>query len=146
MPINRNQIIAVLLFAVLLWVSFYKDLYSPDYRNTLSAAFLAPGAHEGSRLHTFFTHSTFWIKSILYSFLFIVLPAAVIHFAFLNKWLTRYTAAMMGFLFVLIYGLVLIDHPTLDVVIVSKVNRYFHAPVLTMFLWAAFTLTRRKDA
>ena len=142
---KQNKWIAVLLLLVLVAVSLLKDELSPDYRNTLNASFLSPGNLMGSRLQTLVTHYTFWLKSFLYSICFLILPTLVIHYAFSDKKLTKATFWLHIALIFVLYTCIFINVNVLDVLVVSKINRYLHSPIITLFLWAAFTLTSRQD-
>lgn len=140
-----NKWIAALLLVVLVAVSLLKDELSPDYRNTWNASFLSPENLTGSRLQTLTTHYSFWLKSLLYSTCFLILPTLIIHYAFADKKLTKATLWLHVALIVVLYTGIFINVNAIDVVVVSKINRYLHSPIITLFLWAAFTLTSRQD-
>lgn len=142
---KQHKWIAIGLLVLLTAISFFKDELTPDYRNTLNAAFLAPENLNVSRFQTLSSHWPFWTKSMLYSLCFIAVPALVIHFAFQNKKLTQATFGLHLLLVIILYTCVFINSKTLDVIVVSKVNRYLHSPIITLFLWAAFTLTSRQE-
>lgn len=142
---KQNKGIAILLLLVLVAVSLLKDELTPDYRNTLNASFLAPEHLAGSRLQTLIPHFGFWLKSFLYSLCFLILPTLIINYAFANKKLTRATLWLHIALIVVLYACIFVNINRIDVVVVSKINRYLHSPIITLFLWAAFTLTLRQD-
>lgn len=131
---------AIGLLFLLLIVSIYKDNFTPDYRNTPNASFLNPDLLEGNRLTTFITHYKFWIVAVIYSSLFLVIPTLIIQYTFKQKNLTRFTLYCLIGIASILYLSILINSSTLDYIIVSKVNRYFHSPILVLFLWAAYTL------
>lgn len=142
---KQNKWMAVLLLLVLVAVSLFKDEFTPDYRNTWKASFLSPENLTGSRIQTLSTHYLFWIKSFLYSLCFLILPPLIIHFAFAGKKLTQATLWLHIALIIILYSSILLNMNVIDMVVVSKLNRYLHSPIITLFLWAAFTLTIRND-
>lgn len=133
--------IAFTLLVILLAISLLKDELTPDYRNTPNAAFLNPDLLQTSRVATLALYPWFWLKALLYTLSFIGIPAATIHFAFHQKNLTRFTLFILTSAALLLYLTIFINSSTLDHVLVSKVNRYLHSPIITLFLWAAFKLT-----
>lgn len=142
---KKNKLIAVLLLLLLVAASFLKDEISPDYRNTPNAGFLSPRYLTTSRVATLVTHPGFWALSVTYSLCFIALPALIIRFAFANKQLTRFTLWLHIGMVVLLYIAVFLNSTAIDMIFVSKVNRYLHSPIITLFLWAAFTIGRTKE-
>ncbi len=128
----------VLLFII----SFFKDNFTPDYRNTPVAFFLSPDQLSTSRLATLYAHPTFWFLALLYTASFIVLPTLVIQAAFRQKGLSRFTLWLHVGLAGLLYLAIFINNPSVDAVFVSKINRYLHSPIITLFLWAAFSLNK----
>jgi FtsH-binding integral membrane protein len=142
---KRNKLIAVLLLLLLVAVSFFKDEITPDYRNTPHAGFLSPQYLATSRAATLFSHTGFWLLAATYSLCFIVLPVLIIRFAFNNRQLTRFTLWLHIGLVAMLYAAVFLNSTTVDMIFVSKVNRYLHSPIITLFLWAAFTIGRTKE-
>lgn len=135
---------AFALLLVLLVLSLLKDQLTPDYRNTPEAAFLDPALLATSRMATLLSHPFFWIKALLYSIAFVGLPSIIIHFAFKQSNLTRFTFLLLTLMAVILYLTIFINSATLDHVLVSKVNRYLHSPIITLFLWAAYKLTQQS--
>lgn len=133
------------LLLLLVGVSLFKDQFTPDYRNTPAASFLDPAQVNGSRLCTLLTHPWFWTKSLLYSGCFIILPPLIIRSAIGNPSLSRFTLWLHLGLVAALYLAVLMNRPVIDVVFVSKLNRYLHSPIITLFLWAAFTITLKRQ-
>jgi hypothetical protein len=119
-----------------------KDEITPDYRNTPAALFLSPEQLTSTRIATIFTNTFFWIKAIGYSLFFIALPSLLIHFAFKQSNLTRFTLWLHIVITVVLYIAIFTQSTSIDHVLVSKVNRYLHSPIITLFLWAAFTITQ----
>ncbi len=142
---KNPKIIGIILFLCLFWISFYKDDITPDYKNTPNALFLDPGlsAH-GGNLTTLVSHRYFWIVSFAYSGLFILLPWAIILFLFDKKTAMIAGIILCGF-FLVEYALVFIRIPVFSDHVLPKVNRYFHSPIITFFMIAAFTLNNRKN-
>lgn len=137
---------ATALLVALILLSLLKDELTPDYRNTQSALFLSPELLQGSRLATLVTHGLFWFKALLYTVCFVLLPTGIVHFAFRQQALTRFTLYLHLGAAMLLYLSVFANLASLDHILVSKVNRYLHSPIITLFLWAAFTLTNKKTS
>ncbi len=135
---------AFALLLVLLVLSLLKDQLTPDYRNTPTAAFLDPTLLKTSRIGTLLSHPIFWIKAVLYTIAFVALPSFIIHLAFKQINLTRFTFTILTLMAVTLYVTIFINSATLDHVLVSKVNRYLHSPIITLFLWAAYKLTQQS--
>jgi hypothetical protein len=129
------------LLLLLLVISVFKDDITPDYRNTPNAAFLSPETLQSSRISTLLTHPLFWLSALIYTILFTLLPTLIIKFTFQQKSLTAFTSYVLGCISILLYLAIFANSPLLDQVVVSKVNRYLHSPILVLFLWAAYTLT-----
>lgn len=134
-----------MLFTLLLLASFFKDELTPDYLNTPAAAFLSAPA-EGPRVATLGSHTGFWIASVLYSLLFVLLPYFIIRLYSANRNLARLVLAVHAGVCILIYLMVFAGSTTLDRAIIPKLNRYFHSPIMTLFFIAAFTLSRKRHA
>lgn len=143
---KNNTWISFSLLVILLAISLLKDELTPDYRNTPNAIFLNPDLLQTSRLETLFIYPWFWIKAVLYSLAFVLIPGAAIHFAFHQKNLTVFTVFVLSASALLLYLTIFINSSTLDHVLVSKVNRYLHSPIITLFLWAAFKLTTQPTS
>lgn len=141
---KKHKWIAVALLLVLAFAGFFKDEFTPDYRNTPAASFLDPSLLSGSRLDTLASHTIFWIMAFGYSLVFVALPTLIIHAAFGNRQFTRFTLWLHIALVVILYIAILINIRLVDVILVSKVNRYLHSPIITLFLWAAFTIGNRQ--
>ena len=137
----KNNWLPLVLLMILLFISVFKDHITPDYRNTPNAAFLSPERLHTSRLGTITTYPIFWVTAFLYTLLFILLPTLIVKFSFKQKNLTAFTGYLLGGIAILLYICIFIGSPLLDQVLVSKVNRYLHSPILVLFLWAAYTLT-----
>lgn len=135
---KANTIYLFGVVALLLVLSVFKDDFTPDYRNTPSAIFLQNPAN--GRLATLHTHTWFWSKAILYTISIIANASLCIHFAFKKNNLTKLTFYIHALLAFVLYVGIFINHPKVDVIIVSKINRYLHAPIITLFLMAAFKL------
>lgn len=140
-----NKWYAVGIFIVILALSMLKDELTPDYRNTPAALFLSSDQLTTSRVVTLFTHTFFWIKAFSYSLCFVLLPTLLIHFAFRQVNLTKFTLVFLVAITILLYVSIFIQSTSIDHVLVSKVNRYLHSPIITLFLWAAFTITQLQS-
>lgn len=142
---KTNKWYAAGIFMLILALSMLKDEITPDYRNTPAALFLSPEQLTSTRIATLFTHTFFWLKAIGYSLCFIALPTILIHFAFKQSNLTRFTLWLHVAITVVLYMAIFIQSTSIDHVLVSKVNRYLHSPIITLFLWAAFTITQLQS-
>lgn len=145
MKTDKWKTISLLLILFLL--SLLKDDLTPDYRNTSAALFLSPENLKGaSRVATILSHGAFWAKAFLYTGCFVLLPPAIVHFAFRQPALTRFTLYLHLGAATCLYVGVFLNLAIIDHILVSKVNRYLHSPIITLFLWAAFTLTNKKTS
>ncbi|MCU0423914.1 MAG: hypothetical protein MUC81_14005 [Bacteroidia bacterium] len=142
MKLPTRKWILPVLFILAIALGLLKDMITPDYRNTPAAWFLNPIYCEAGRLNTILLYPIFWLKAIIYTGIYIAIPTLVIRFAFENPSLTRLTLGLMVVVSVGLYVSILLNHEYLDRLLVSKINRYLHSPIITMFLWAAFTLSR----
>jgi hypothetical protein len=142
---KANKWYAIGIFIIILALSMLKDELTPDYRNTPAALFLSPDQLTTSRVATLFTHTLFWVKAFGYSLCFVLLPTLLIHFAFRQVNLTKFTLALHVAITVLLYVSIFIQSTSIDHVLVSKVNRYLHSPIITLFYWAAFTITQLQS-
>ncbi len=142
---KANKWYATGIFMILLALSMLKDEITPDYRNTPAALFLSPEQLTTTRIATLFTHTFFWIKAIGYSLCFIAFPSLLIHFAFKQPNLTRFTLWLHFAITLGLYIAIFTQSTSIDHVLVSKVNRYLHSPIITLFLWAAFTITQLQS-
>lgn len=139
---EERHIASTCLIVILFAVSFLKDDFSPDYLNTPDAAFLG---EVPSRFGTLFQHPGFWLGAIAYSIVFIVLPYRIFLFSS-NVKFARMVMLTLTSAAVLLYLLVFLNIPKLDTIVIPKLNRFYHSPIITLFLLAAFTLnTRFKD-
>ena len=141
---KTNKKIAVFLFIVLLGLSFLKDNFSPDFLNSPSAHFLNFNYHV-ARLASIKTHGLFWFAAILYSLLFVYLPYKIIHFYFENKMISKFTLYILAAMCASIYMMIFLNSHLLDHAIIPKVNRYFHSPIMVLFLIAAYTIIRNGN-
>ncbi|MBP9186192.1 MAG: hypothetical protein KBE91_11570 [Bacteroidia bacterium] len=141
---KKDNIYALAILLLILALSLLKDNITPDYRNTPAANFLSIKVLTTSRLETLFTHTLFWIKALLYSISYIILPTILIHFAFRQAALSKFTLLLLCGITLLLYTSIFIQSASLDHILVSKVNRYLHSPIIILFLWAAFTITKQK--
>lgn len=133
---------AIVLFILLLLASLLKDELTPDYRNTPNAAFLNPENLTLSRISSITQYPFFWLKAFFYSILISTLAVGIIKLTFSNKALTQLTIIIHVAIVVCLYACIFVQSNTVDVVLVSKINRYLHSPIITMFLWAAFTINQ----
>ena len=138
---NKSPKYALLVFIALLVMSMLKDFLTPDYRNTPNALFLSPEALQGAnRLSTLFSRPFFWLISISYSLFFVFVPSLIVKLTFQKKEFTKLTITGLSFILVVLYIAIFLNMQVLDKVIVSKLNRYLHSPILVLFLTAAFTV------
>ncbi len=142
---KANKWYAIGIFIIILALSMLKDELTPDYRNTPAALFLSPDQLATSRALTLFTNTFFWVKALGYSSCFVLLPTLLIHFAFKQLNLTKFTFVLHVSITVLLYVSIFLQSTSIDHVLVSKVNRYLHSPIITLFLWAAFTITQLQS-
>ena len=133
------------LMLVLFGISLLKDLITPDYLNTPEAAFLNPQdpAYTGI-LESHVQYPMFWIKAYLYSLLFIIIPSGIFY-CLIPHSLVKITIYIFVIVFVLEYLLLFSGNRLAIVHIVPKINRYFHSPILTLFLLASYTLYNRYE-
>ena len=145
---NKSQKYALLVFMAVLGMSLLKDVITPDYRNTPNALFLSPDALKGaSRFSTLFSKPFFWLISIWYSIFFVVIPTLIVKLTFQKNEFTKLTFTGLSLILVVLYVAIFLNMQVLDKVIVSKLNRYLHSPILVLFLTAAFTVNNlsKKD-
>ncbi|MFN9113207.1 MAG: hypothetical protein ACK5XN_24325 [Bacteroidota bacterium] len=145
---NRSQKYALVVFIALLCMSLLKDVITPDYRNTSNALFLSPEAlHGASRVSTLFSKPDFWVIGILYSLFFVFVPTLIVKLTFQKKEFTLLTFTGLSLILVVLYVAIFLNMQVLDKVLVSKLNRYLHSPILVLFLTAAFTVNNlsKKD-
>lgn len=145
MLVKSINIKTITLLLIIMGISLLKDHLTPDYRNTPAARFLDPHLLTQHRLQTLFTHPMFWTKSLLYSLVFVLLPTYTIQQAFNQKTLTKLTLLGLSTLAIALYACIFIQSNTLDHLLVSKINRYLHSPILVLFLWAAYTITTQPN-
>lgn len=140
---KKHNWYGIALLFILFVISFFKDDFTPDYRNTPSALFLSPDRLAASRLSTIGSHGLFWLMALIYSSCFIVLPTAIIKVVFQQKSLTQFTLLLHVGIVTALYLSIFANVQAIDMIFVSKVNRYLHSPIITLFLWAAFMLNKR---
>lgn len=134
--------IGITLLVLLFVMSMFKDNFTPDYRNTPAALFLSPEYLSTSRVLTLTSHFLFWLKAMLYTVCFIVLPSTIIHTIFKQRALSLFTCLLHLVIAIVLYTAIFINEPAIDSIFVSKINRYLHSPIITLFLWAAFQLNK----
>lgn len=139
---KRNGYVLIVLLLV---ISLAKDSITPDYLNTPSAAFLNPNHPSYLSIGaSHLAHPAFWLMAYCYSLLFIVIPAGVIY-NLSSKALLKPVLYLLVGVFLFEY-LLLFSQQTIAVKhILPKINRYFHSPLITLFLLAAFTLYKQYD-
>lgn len=130
------------LLVILFAVSFFKDDVTPDYLNTDAAYFLKEAP---SRISTVISNPWFWLKSFVYSSLFVYLPYVI-----LSRSTSLAFAKMIAILFIAIaiglYMMIWIQVPRLDISVIPKINRFFHSPIFTLFFLASFTINKRMQS
>jgi hypothetical protein len=141
---TKKKTYGIMLLFILFGLSIFKDMITPDYLNTRAASFMNPAYPQYSTaLSSHLSHPTFWLTAYVYSLLFIIVPSGIINFL-VNK-----EMAIVSFYILLAACLVeyafIYSGNTLSIVhVVPKINRYFHSPLLTLFLLASFTLLSCK--
>lgn len=138
---QRNKIIALTAVLLFAGISLLKDDFTPDYLNTLSAAFLQPGTHHESIVQLWINHPFFWFAAMGYSLLFVAFPYLIIRLLFTPE-LAMMALLITGGLFLLEYAMVFSNNLVLMKHILPKVNRYFHSPIIVLFLIAAFKINQ----
>lgn len=134
------------MLLVLFTLSFFKDEFTPDYLNSETALFLSPDNLAGvSRTSTIIPHYSFWLMAFGYSFVFVLLPYYIINLctgpAFSQLVFWGLFAVLLGE-----YVMIFINSSFLDHAIIPKINRFYHSPIITLFLIAAYTINDRiKD-
>jgi hypothetical protein len=144
--INRHRIIAAVLLTVLLVLGVFKDSITPDYLNSPSAYFLNPN-HPGY-LGVWPSHvlqPSFWIIAYGYSLLHILIPFLIIKLVHGNIE-AKYTLYLLIFVFAIQYGIIFTNIEFLVTKLLTKVNRYFHSPLLSFILIAGFTLVNKNES
>jgi hypothetical protein len=143
---QHNHIVLTGLLVLLFILSFFKDNLTPDYLNSPAAAFLDPALNAGtSRIYLIVPHRVFWIKAVCYSALFSVLPYTILRKSS-NPVFARYVLYCFAAIGTGLYILILANNRLLDTAIVPKINRFYHSPILTLFLVAAYSINNRlKD-
>ncbi len=142
---NPNKRNGYLLLLMLLIISLAKDSITPDYLNTPSATFLNP--YHPSYLPigaSHLAHPSFWLIAYGYSILFIIIPAGIIYNLSSKELLKPVLFLFIG-VFLFEYILLYSQQPIAVKHILPKINRYFHSPLITLFLLAAFTLYKQYD-
>lgn len=141
----KPKTIGIALFLILLACSMFKDDITPDYLNTPTAFMLNPVNDPYQSIQELYkSHSLFWIKAHLFSLLFIAIPTLLISIWY-NKQLAMFTLYLLVGVYVIEYAIIWAQHPILSIHVLPKVNRYFHSPFITLFLFAAFTLLPDKE-
>jgi hypothetical protein len=127
---------------ILVLLSLVKDDFTPDYLNTPAASFLSPQNLEGTRISSVCAYPFFWFCSILYTCLFVCIPAYALYLRNEVK-LARWCGILLTGAAVLLYVLIFIESTAIDIHLVPKLNRYFHSPIFTLFLVAAIKIKNR---
>lgn len=131
------------LLLCLFALSFFKDDFTPDYLNTENAAFLSPKISHGiDRLTSLVSHFPFWLMAFAYSLAFAVLPYFIIK-ATCDPVFARYVFLFFLAIFFGEYLLIFMNLKLLDVALIPKINRFYHSPIFSLFLIAAYTLNNR---
>lgn len=133
------------LLVLLFIISLGKDYITPDYLNTPSATFLNP--HHPSYLPigaSHLAHPAFWLVAYCYSILFIIIPTGIVYNLSSKELLKPVLYLFVG-VFLFEYALLYSQHSIAIKNILPKINRYFHSPLITLFLLAAFTLYKQYD-
>lgn len=139
---KRNGYILIVLLLV---ISLAKDYITPDYLNTPSATFLNPNHPSYLPIGaSHLAHPAFWLIAYFYSLLFIIIPAAIIYNLSSKELLKPVLCLFIG-AFLFEYALLYSQHAIALKNILPKINRYFHSPLITLFLLAAFTLYKQYD-
>lgn len=142
---SKHKTYGILLLLILISMSLFKDVLTPDYLNTRAASFMNPrNPNYVAALPSHLSHPTFWIVSYLYSLLFVILPVGIVYY-WVNKNASRITFFLLLSICLLEYVMILSGHTLSIVHIVPKINRYFHSPLLLLFLLASFTLYTKHD-
>jgi hypothetical protein len=129
------------LLICLFALSFFKDDLTPDYLNTEAAAFLAP-ENEESRIMSIGSNFSFWFMAFVYSLAFAIIPYYIIKIS-CDLIFARYVFLLFVAIFLGEYLLILINMKFLDVALIPKINRFYHSPIPTLFLLAAYTINTR---
>jgi len=133
--------IPVGLLICLFALSFFKDDITPDYLNTEAAAFLAPESAE-SRIMSLGTNFSFWFIAFVYRLAFAIIPYFIIRLT-CDPVFAKYVFILFTAIFLGEYLLILVNIKFLDVALIPKINRFYHSPIPTLFLLAAYTLNSR---
>jgi hypothetical protein len=134
-----------ILLVILFIISIFKDDLTPDYLNTPSAFFMNPeNIGYVSALISHQHYPLFWVKAYCYSLLFIAIPSAISFFLFPRP-LFFITVGLLAGVCVIEYGILFSGYAPAIVHVLPKLNRYFHSPLITLFLLAAFTLYQQYD-
>lgn len=142
---TKQKTYGTLLLLLLISLSLFKDVITPDYLNTRAASFMNPiNPHYVAALPSHLSHASFWIVAYLYSLLFVLLPAGIVYF-WVNKSASQFTLFLLLGICMLEYVMILSGNTLSVVHIVPKINRYFHSPLLLLFLLASFTLYTKND-
>jgi hypothetical protein len=126
-------------------LSIFKDVITPDYLNTRAASFMNPSHPQNANaLSSHFSHPTFWLLAYAYSLLFIIIPVGIIRYL-VNKELAISSFYILSAICIVEYAMIYSGNTLSIVHVVPKINRYFHSPLLTLFLLASFTLYKQHD-
>lgn len=143
---KQSKWIAYTLLVILMALGLFKDIITPDYLNTPGAYFLNP--KHPDYLGVFASHLAyplFWIRAYAYSIVHIIIPYFIIKYLYSNTEAT-YTAIILIAVCLSLYVMLYIDIQFVTTRILTKVNRYFHAPLLSFILIAGFTLFKRNES
>jgi hypothetical protein len=138
---KRSKILGFLLIASLFLIGLLKDEITPDFRNTDAAFFLNPkhDAYQGVWV-SFLNYPKFWFIALMYSGLFILIPASAVYLIYQNKIWAKWTAFLLLAIAGIQYGILLTESKFLIFHVIPKVNRYLHSPFILFFIIASLTL------
>lgn len=143
---NKRKLLAFSLLLYLIVISLYKDEITPDYKNTPSAYFLNPKHNNYlGVLQSHRTYPQFWILAYLYSLSFVIIPYLVVRLLY-SKEIGLIALYLLSATLFVEYFIVWAEIPVLVERILPKINRYFHSPIICLFLIAAFTLLKNADS
>jgi RsiW-degrading membrane proteinase PrsW (M82 family) len=140
---NRAYVIYILIF-ILIVLSFFKDLITPDYLNSPHAKFIQE-LSTADILKSHLNSPIFWILSYGYTLTFILLPYFILKLKFNNR-SAKILLYILISLAVVEYACIYINHPFLYKLVVPKINRYLHAPFILFFSLLILKLQKNNTA
>jgi hypothetical protein len=146
MYLRKQKLFASLLIIILLGLGIFKDEITPDYLNSPSAYFLNP--NHPNYIGIWQSHikmPMYWTLAYSYSLLHIIIPAYIIRLLY-SKLEARYTLYILFCIFLIQYGILYTNVDFMVTKVLTKINRYFHSPILTFMLIAVFTLFNKNEA